>query len=184
MHREEYAALRATIRERGSLRVAVAIFGLSVWAALTLSNSVLEPPTWAVLPSLIVLAAAFEVVFALHIGVERVGRYLQVFYEEATDGPGWETHIMEFGRRFPGGGSDPLFCRMFWAATAVNLLPIARNVAIVDGVLLGLVHIAFASRIVRARGMAAGQRAIDLDRFRQLKASGDHGPTTFSEGHR
>ena len=36
-------------------------------------------PVATLLP-LVLLAACFEAIFALHTGVERIGRYLQVFY--------------------------------------------------------------------------------------------------------
>ena len=48
----------------------------------------LQPVPLATLVPLLVLAAAFECVFALHVGIERVGRYLQVFYEDR-----WEQLI-------------------------------------------------------------------------------------------
>jgi hypothetical protein len=171
MQHEEYQALRATIRERGSLRVGLILAGIAVWAALTVGIATLDLPAWVTLAPLLVLSAAFEVVFALHVGVERVGRYLQVFYEEAAGEAGWEAQIMEFGRRFPGGGTDPLCCRIFWLATAVNLLPVFRTPRLIGCGLLGLAHVVFAGRVVKARQVAAGQRPIDLERFRQLKAS-------------
>ena len=59
---------------------------------------------------LLVLAAGFEAIFALHMNVERIGRYLQVFHEQ--DG-GWEHVAMRFGQRFPGAGPDPLFAQLF-----------------------------------------------------------------------
>ena len=48
---------------------------------------------------LLILVAGFEAIFALHVNVERIGRYLQVFHE---DDDGWEQVAMQFGR-FPGG---------------------------------------------------------------------------------
>jgi len=90
---EEYSALRATIRERGTARPWLAFAGLAVWAALVVVTTALSmPPVGAIVP-LAVLAAAFEGVFALHIGVERIGRYLQVFHEDR-----WEQTAMAFGR--------------------------------------------------------------------------------------
>ena len=51
---------------------------------------------------LLALAGVFEAVFALHTGVERVGRYIQVFYESETpDSSNWEYTAMAFGRPFP-----------------------------------------------------------------------------------
>jgi hypothetical protein len=93
----EYRALRATIRE---------------WAALQLASGVLVAPLISSLLPLLVLAITFEVAAYLYTAVERVGRYLQVFFEQdVPQGPGggWEQRVMEYGARFPGSGSDPLF---------------------------------------------------------------------------
>lgn len=45
---------------------------------------------------LLVLVTAFESVFALHVNVERIGRYLQVFHERAH--AGWEHVTMNYAR--------------------------------------------------------------------------------------
>src|SRR3954467_13070561 len=64
---EEYSALRATIRERGTARPWLAFRGVASWAALVVATTALAmPPVGAIVP-LAVLAAAFEGVFALHI---------------------------------------------------------------------------------------------------------------------
>jgi hypothetical protein len=166
---EEYRALRATIRERGTTRFWAFILGMMGWAALVLVSAIVDPlPILAFVP-LLVLAALFEVVLALHMGVERLGRYLQVFYEGAGD-RGWEHRIMQFGLRFPGQGADPLFCTHFWLAALLNLVPAALAGAVLaEWLALGLLHAAFAARIVMARRTAARQRAEDLQRFEQLK---------------
>jgi hypothetical protein len=80
---DEYIALRATIRERGTARVCIFAGGLAAWAAASIATAALASTPVAVLLPLLVLAAAFEAVFALHVGVERIGRYLQVFHEGA-----------------------------------------------------------------------------------------------------
>ena len=59
----------------------------------------------------------------MHVGVERIGRYLQVFYEGTADGPMWETTAMSVGPALPGGGVDPLFTVVFAFATLLNLIP-------------------------------------------------------------
>src|SRR6476661_6178043 len=92
---EEYRALRDTIRERGTARHWVVIAGLAIWAALALASSVIALPALTLIP-LLVLAASFEVIFTLHTGVERVGRYIQVFYEEAGDPAAWEQVAMAY----------------------------------------------------------------------------------------
>src|SRR5207253_4116872 len=92
---EEYRALRETIRERGTARVWVFLAGLVAWGALTIATAALAALPIATLLPLLVLAAAFEAVFSLHLGVERIGRYLQVFFEEDA---GWEHRAMAIGR--------------------------------------------------------------------------------------
>ena len=94
---EEYRSLRATIRQRGSVRLCVFVGGLAAWAAGAMASTLINVPLVTVIP-LLVLAASFEAVFALHIGVERVGRYLQVFH-----GDTWEQSAMAFGQ--PSGAA-------------------------------------------------------------------------------
>src|SRR5262245_23210309 len=76
---EEYRALRTTIRQRGTARVSVFVAGLAVWAALALATTALGAIAVTALVPLLVLAAAFEAVYSLHVSVERIGRYLQVY---------------------------------------------------------------------------------------------------------
>jgi hypothetical protein len=119
---------------------------------------------------LLVLAAGFEAIFALHVNVERIGRYLQVFHE--PDG-GWERVAMRFGQRFPGTGPDPLFSRMFALATSVNFLPAALGGEIPELVVLAALHVLFINRIRVARKFEASQRAADVERFVALREEGD-----------
>ena len=42
---DEYSALRATIRERGTVRVGLFVAGMAAWAALTLATAALAPAT-------------------------------------------------------------------------------------------------------------------------------------------
>ena len=120
---EEYKALRATIRERGSVRTCVFVAGIAAWALVALAATFVAIPLMAVLP-LILLAGTFEAVFALHVGVERIGRYLQVFYEDR-----WEQTAMAFGPPLAGTGSDPLFATIFGLATMGNLAPVLAAAA-------------------------------------------------------
>jgi len=168
---EEYRALRATIRERGTARAWIGWIGLAGWAALTIATAALAPLPAATLLPLLALAAAFESVLSLHTGVERIGRYLQVFFEDETSDQGWEHRIMAFGRQVPGGG-DPLLAAYFWLAGVLNLLPavLAEPVPI-EWAVVGLGHLVFVVRVGLGRRNAARQRALDLERFRQLKRS-------------
>lgn len=164
---EEYRALRATILQRGTQRVWLAVAGLALWAALALTIEALPSPPVLGLVSLVVLAAAFEAVYAVHTAVERVGRYVQVFYEDTGDG--WEHAAMSYGATFKGGGIDPLFCAYFWSATLLNLIPMLLVEPVIqEWVVVGAAHLAVAWRILVARRSAARQRAIDLGRFKQL----------------
>ena len=160
--------MRATILQRGTQRVWLAVAGLALWALLALTIEALaSPPVFALLP-LVVLAAAFEAVYAVHTAVERVGRYVQVFFEEAGDG--WEHTAMAYGAAFKGGGIDPLFCAYFWSATLLNLIPMLLAEPVTpEWIVLGAAHLAVVWRILVARRTAAGQRAVDLVRFKQLR---------------
>jgi hypothetical protein len=168
---EEYKALRATIRERGTARHWIVVVGLASWAALTVAVAGwLDVPVATLVP-LLVLVTTFEVIFALHTGVERVGRYLQVFFENAGDGERrWEHVAMQYGRTFGGGGIDALFSPIFWTATVFNLIPamLAGPVAI-DWAVVGGVHALFVLRVMVARRQSARQRAIDLERFEKIR---------------
>ncbi len=166
---EEYSALRATIRERGTARHWVVIAGLGLWAALTLASSVIALPALTLLP-LLVLVASFEVVFVLHTGVERVGRYIQVFYEQPEDRAAWEQVAMAYGRTFGGGGIDALFSPIFAVATLLNFIPVALSGSVaIDWTIVGAVHMLVIVRIWAAKRQASAQRAVDLERFIRLK---------------
>ncbi len=167
---EEYKALRATIRERGSARVWIFVVGLLGWAALAVATAALATIPIATLLPLLVLAGIFDAVYALHTGVERIGRYLQVFFEH--EDRGWEHMAMAFGRAFPGGGLDPLFTPIFLGATILNFIPVLlAEPAPIELVVTGALHLAFITRMFVARRHAGGQRTRDLERFERLKTT-------------
>jgi uncharacterized membrane protein (DUF485 family) len=165
---EEYRSLRATIRERGTARIWVFFVGLVAWAALLTATAALAALPVATLLPLLVLMAAFEAVFSLHVGVERIGRYVQVFLENER---GWEHAAMAYGEPLRGTRVDPLFSVYFLLATVANFVPVllAEPVAMEVWV-VGVVHLFVAIRIVLARRAASRQRAADLKRFLELKA--------------
>ena len=78
--------------------------GTGIWAALLTAVLVWLPfPIAAAIP-LLVLIVTFEAIRPLHFGAERIGRYLQVFYEEAgepgrtlAETPSWERVATSFG---------------------------------------------------------------------------------------
>ncbi len=179
----EYRELRATIRERGSLRHLVVLITFSVWAATMLVGRERHwsVPIFILIP-LVVLVAGFEVGFALHVGVERIGRYLQVRYEagngdacRAGSEPRWPSASR-------AGGVDPLFLRVFLAAAVLNLARRSVDVGAQPRspwmnsapirpklVVFGLVlHAAVAVRWIRAARFARSQRARELAAFENL----------------
>ena len=165
----EYEALRQTIRERGTARVCAVLGGLAAWGALAIALLITQLEGSITLVPFVVLAATFEINFFVHTGVERIGRFIQVFHEERSGAAGWETIAMNYGAKFKGG-LDPLFSVMFGAAATLNFLgslAVAQPRSGWIAVSL-LTHLAFAYRIVAARKVAASQRALDLDRFRSL----------------
>ena len=180
---EEYRALRATIRERGTLRALVTTITFVSWAALSLAAAALFVlPPLALIP-LLALAAGFEAVFAIHVGVERVGRYIQRRFETGDGLPGWEHAAMKAGAvKQAGGGIDPLMTWLFVFATLLNLMvvlimqtdpgPIEEaTLTTFDGpppasfAFFTVVHAAFLVRVFAARRFARGQRERDLQLF-------------------
>ncbi len=126
LQEDEYRALRDTIRERGTARVWAVVAGIFAWAALTAATAALSSTPVGTLLPLVMLIATFEAVYALHVGVERIGRYLQVFYEAADDRtPRWESAAMAFGRPANAARVDPLFAIVFAIAALFNLAPAA-----------------------------------------------------------
>lgn len=174
---EEYRALRATIRERGSLRFLVTLITFVSWAIAAMGALALAGGPLASLLALAVLAAGFEVGFAIHVGVERIGRYIQVRFEATTpaDSPWWEHAIMEIGRMPPApGGPQPLFAPLFVVAATLNVAALLTgasatlvadlpSIAGVSGAIA--LHAAFMWRLRQAIRFASGQRAVDLAAF-------------------
>jgi hypothetical protein len=167
--RDEYRALRATIRARGTARVWIVLAGTVAWAALTLATAALAQLPIATLLPLLVLALTFEITASLHQGVERIGRYLQVFFE--TEAGGWEHVAMAYGRQFPGAGIDPLFSPFFWLAAVFNFVPVVTaGPVLLEWTVVGTIHLLFMTRVYFVRREAAHQRAVDLERFERLKS--------------
>ena len=173
--RSEYLVLRRTIAQRGALRPILLVCGTGIWAATLTAVLVWLPyPVAAAIP-LVMIAAAFEAIRPLHFGAERIGRYLQVFYEEAgepgrplRDTPSWERVAMSFGK-VPGVGGHPLFVPIFFLATIVNFLaviipgPVPMEMAV-----MAVPHAAMLAWLVAAHRAMKTQREIELDRLRTL----------------
>jgi hypothetical protein len=163
---EEYRALRATIRERGTARIWLLVVGLAAWAGLVVATAALAALPVATLLPLLFLAAVFEAVFALHTGVERIGRYIEVFLEDVD---GWEHVAAAYGRAFRGR-PDPLFTLVFAGAAILNFVPaLLAEPVLIEVLVIGVAHLLFVVRIAIARREAGRQREVDLERFAKLK---------------
>ena len=166
---EEYTALRATIRERGTARVYLFCGGMVGWAAVSVATAALASTPLSTLLPLLVLASIFEGVYALHVGVERIGRYLHTFHE-SDSAPGWEHAAVAFGRPKGAASLDALFtvpfvlAAIFNLAPAVYLSPTNEELIFVAGA-----HALFVVRLFFTRATAARQRAIDRARFDEIK---------------
>jgi hypothetical protein len=162
---DEYSALRATIRERGTARIWLFAVGIIAWATLTLAAVTLSLPPVATLLPLVVLVATFEGVLALHVGVERVGRYLLVFHEDQ-----WEKTAGSFGRPRGAIALDALGSFTFVIAAFVNLIPLLVTMPVIqESIVVGSAHVLFVARVLTARAAAARQREVDTARFIELK---------------
>jgi hypothetical protein len=172
---EEYRALRATIRERGSLRFLVTSITFSAWAAvLTTLCAVTVVPTFILVP-LVVLVAGFEVNLAIHVGVERVGRYLQVKYERnPQSAAGWEHAVMKL--QVPTGGLDALFLAVFFSALALTFVvglwlaaaslgPDEATAMRAESLVVAILHAVVAARWLQAARYAKSQRSRELPAF-------------------
>lgn len=179
LHLEEYRQLRATIRERGSLRVALFVATLAAWAVSAALVAAFLPLPLASLLPLTLLVSGFEAVHALHVGAERIGRYLYVRYESGMDSSMnaglanhlplmWEGAIAAFGAgghrtsTRPAGG---LFALAFTTAIVFNFLVTALGGTMAELAGIGTIHALALVRVVAAQRAAAGQRAEDQRRF-------------------
>ena len=149
--------------------------GITIWAVLLIAVLALLPyPFFAALP-LLALLVTFEVIRPLHFGAERIGRYVQVFYEEAgepdralSDTPSWERIAMRFGT-VPGVGGHPLFVPAFLLATAMNYLAVLlQDPVAVELSVMAIPHLGFIAWLVVADRAMRKQRVIELARLREL----------------
>lgn len=173
----EYRALRSTIATRGHLRLGLFLGGLVAWAALLLTELAIFPnPLLALLP-LIVLIGTFEAIRSLHFGVERIGRYLQVFFEEPAvsavhpwDPPAWERAVIHLGGQVPGAAGHPLFAPIFTVATLMNLSAVFLPDPLpAEWIPLTLLHGAFLGWMLYVDRGVRTQRAHDEGRFRDIR---------------
>jgi len=172
---EEFRQLRATIRERSTARVVVSIITFVSWAALALVLHHWDESMVCGLIPLVVLIVGFELMFALHVSVERIGRYVAVFYEGPPQAPKWETAIAAFGRSAAARATQThvLLAGEFIVATGLNLVvlvvavqpdPYVSSLSIA----MAVIHGAFIARVAQARRQAARQREADTAVFRAI----------------
>jgi hypothetical protein len=176
----EFAALRATIQSRGNLKLCLLLASIVAWAAVLALTVVWLPSALASAMPLIVLVAGFEAVRSAHLGAERIGRYLQVFFEETRGGsaataPAWERTAMALSPTAPGAGGHPYFLPVYLMAAVVNFtgvfflrgdaLAIAPGAVTVSAVL----HVAFASWLLYCDQGMRRQRRVELERCRALR---------------
>ncbi|MBA3641539.1 MAG: hypothetical protein M3541_18530 [Acidobacteriota bacterium] len=159
--------MRDTIRQRGTARMVLVPVVFIGWAAIAVATAAVITVALSTIVPLLVLAAGFETIFALHMNVERIGRYLQVFHD--SDG-GWEQVAMAFGKRFPASGPDPLFAQLFVFGVSINFLPAALGGEVLEVAIIAAIHLGVVYRIRMAKSVAAKGRAEDLQRFEQLRA--------------
>jgi hypothetical protein len=171
----EFTILRRTIAVRSTARILLLPLVLFGWAVAAGTIGLGDSPMSALI-TLGLLAAGFEAIHALHVGAERIGRYLQVFYEADEPGPRWETAAMAVGPALPGGGVDPLFTLVFSGAVATNfLLTVLATPTPPALATLGVLHAGLIVRFFRARLAAARQRTVELESFRALRAEQNRG---------
>ena len=164
----EYEALRETIRQRGTVRMALIPVIFLGWAATAVATGAVITVAVSTLVPLLILVAGFEAIFALHMNVERIGRYLEVFHDQ---GGGWEKVATAYGQRFPGSGlPDPLFAQIFVFAISINFLPVVLGFEhAVELVIVLIPHLIAVYRVRMGKSAAARQRTEDLERFTTLR---------------
>jgi hypothetical protein len=169
----EFTALRRTIAARGTVRVVLAVTVVVAWATLaSIQGLYSDLPLLAMIP-LTVLVGGFEAVWALHVGVERIGRFIQVAYESGH-GASWETSAMRAAPGLAGSGADPLFALVFAVASLVNLgVAFVAGPTPIEVVLLFAAHAALLLRLARARMVAGRQRRADLEAFTAIRPPGE-----------
>ena len=181
---EEFRQLRATIRERGTARAVVSVITFVSWAALAVASTGVGIAPLTALAPLVALAGGFEVMFALHVGAERIGRYVFVFYERSGADPAmpkWESTIASFGRT-PAAASPRVTALAevtFIAAALTNLIAALGAFTVpavtrhyLDGPLPKLatvvLHALVIARILQAARQARRQRDTDTAAFTEI----------------
>ena len=153
---------------RGTVRIVLLLVTLLGWSALPWCCCSSAALPVAALFTLAVLAAGFEAIHALHVGVERIGRYLQVYLRDGRPMARVGNHRHgRSARRSPAGASTRSSRCVFASAAVLNLIPaLVPEPTPIELECCSALHLAFLIRVVRARGAAARQRAVELETFR------------------
>jgi hypothetical protein len=165
--------LRETIQSRGALRFTIAALTFFVWTALALWCWTTEAGFIAGLLPLFALTAGFEVVLAIHTGVERIGRYVQLMFEDGgPKAPAWEHVAVAMGASWHSpGGLDSLFSLVFIVAAMLNFVVAGAQSDSKQVALAASVHLGFILRVLFARRFAAAQRRLDLAKLESVISS-------------
>ncbi len=168
----EFEALRRTIGTRGTVRPVIFLAAVLGWSAGALVMVLFgDVPLASAIP-LLVLVAGFEAIHGLHVGVERIGRYLQAEYESEGTGPRWETTATMFGPPLPGSGVDPLFTVCFVFCTLLNLATLwVLDATGVEFLVISAVHGVFLVRVALCRVAAGRQRRVEAERLAEARAA-------------
>jgi hypothetical protein len=169
----EYRSLRETIQTRGTLRFIVAALTFPAWGALALWCWTSEAGFIAGLIPLFVLSAGFEIVLSIHTGVERIGRYVQLMFEDGgPTPPAWEHVAVAMGPSWHSpGGLDPLFSLVFIVAAMLNFVVAGAQSDSTQVAFASIVHLSFILRVLFARRFAAVQRKFDLAKLESVISS-------------
>lgn len=167
----EFSELRRTIALRGTVRLVLGPATIGLWAAIAMSARYGDPRVQILLP-LLVLVAGFEGVRALHIGVERVGRYIQVFHEGAGRSlPAWERAAMLAVRPAFALTLSPLFTPLFTLACLANAVLSWDPLAPALVAIWAAAHVALLARIGLVTHACRRQRAADLAHFQSVRST-------------
>ena len=79
---------------------------------------------------------------------------------------------MAAASRLRGGGVDPLFTVVFYAAAIVNMITaLVPEPTPLETLIVGGLHAVFLARVTRARQVASSQRARDLRAYQDTRAA-------------
>ena len=162
---EEYKALSATIRQRGTARAWVFGAGLAAWAALALATTARLAPTDHRHSS-----PCARGHFRGGLRTARRGGAHRPLPPGVLTRTGGSRQRWPLARRWPAPA--PTRCSpssSAWRRCAISCRCCCPSRCRVELAVIGGVHVLFIARLVVARHAAGRQRAADLARFQQMK---------------